>query len=93
MAALKVHAWIRVFTGELLKYRVTREAHADCNAFGIDADLRGTLMLFDRGDASPTLWRKVNSVGGYFLTRIPAGWNPTVSVDNRRHRGRRTSEG
>ena len=93
MATLKVHAQNRVYTGELLKYRVTREAHVDCKAFGIDADLPGTLMRFDRGYASPTLWRKVNSVDGYFLTRIPAGWNPAASVDNRRHRGRRTSEG
>ena len=87
-AALKIHAWIRAFTGELVKYRITPEAFADCKAFGIDHDLRGTLMLFDRGYASPSLWRRIDSVGGYFLTRIPAGWNPVVLSENRRHRGR-----
>ena len=30
-------------------------------------------------------------MGGYFLTRIPAGWNPTISKNNRRHRGRARS--
>lgn len=87
-AALKVHAWIRVFTGEMVKCQVTREAFADSKAFGIERELRGTLMLFDRGYASPSLWRRIDSVGGYFLTRIPAGWNQVVVSENRRHRGR-----
>ena len=87
-AAVKLHAWVRVLTGELVKYRLTAEAYADCKAFGIDHELRGVLMLFDRGYASPSLWRRIDSVGGYFLTRIPAGWNPLVLEENRRHRGR-----
>jgi putative transposase len=59
-AALKVHAWIRALTGELVKCRITREAFGDCKAFGIDAELRGVLMLFDRGYASPSLWRRIH---------------------------------
>lgn len=90
-AALKVHAWVRVFTGELVKYRITAEAFGDSRAFGIDHDLRGTLMLFDRGYASPSLWRRIDSVGGYFLTRIPKGWNQVIVSENRRHRGRARS--
>jgi hypothetical protein len=87
-AALKVHAWIRVFSGELVKYKVTQEAFGDSRAFGVDHGLRGALMLFDRGYASPSLWRRIDSVGGYFLTRIPKGWNLVVVSENRRHRGR-----
>ena len=87
-AAVKVHAWVRAFTGELVKYRITPEAFGDSRAFGIDHALRGTLMLFDRGYASPSLWRRIDSVGGYFLTRIPKGWNPVIHSENRRHRGR-----
>lgn len=90
-AALKVHAWIRAFTGELVKYRITPEAYGDSRAFGIDHALRGVLMLFDRGYASPSLWRRVDAVGGYFLTRIPKGWNPVIVSENRRHRGRARS--
>lgn len=90
-AALKVHAWIRVFSGELVKYRITPEAYGDSRAFGVDHALRGVLMLFDRGYASPSLWRRIDSVGGYFLTRIPKGWNQVVVSENRRHRGRARS--
>ena len=90
-AALKVHAWIRVFSGELVKYKITPEAFGDSRAFGVDHALRGVLMLFDRGYASPSLWRRIDSVGGYFLTRIPKGWNQKVVSENRRHRGRSRS--
>ena len=87
-AALKVHAWVRAFTGELVKYRVTREAFGDSRAFGIDQSLRGVLVLMDRGYGSPSLWRRIDSVGGYFLTRVPKGWNQVITSMNRRHRGR-----
>ena len=87
-AALKVHAWVRAFTGELVKYRVTREAFGDSRAFGIDQALRGVLVLMDRGYCSPSLWRRIDSVGGYFLTRVPKGWNQVITSTNRRHRGR-----
>lgn len=87
-AALKVHAWIRVFTGELVKARITADAHADSKAFGIDHQLRGVLVLFDRGYASPSLWRRIDSVGGYFLCRVPKGWNQPIVSEAGRSRGR-----
>ena len=88
VAALKVHAWVRAFTGELLKYRVTSEAFPDCHAFGIDHQIHGCLLLFDKGYSSPSLWRRVASVGGYFLTRLPADRDPRIVAIHRRHRGR-----
>jgi hypothetical protein len=87
-AALKVHAWVRALTGELLKYRITADAHGDGRAFGIDHALRGCLVLLDKGYSSPSLWRRIDSVGGYFLTRLPRDRNPLVVAENRRHRGR-----
>ena len=42
----------------------------------------------DRGYCSPSLWRRIDSVGGYFLTRVPKGWNQVITSTNRRHRGR-----
>ncbi|MFT6145464.1 MAG: IS4 transposase [Myxococcota bacterium] len=45
-------------------------------------------MLFDRGYASSSLWRRIDSVGGYVHTRIPAKWNQTIVSENRKHRGR-----
>lgn len=87
-AALKVHAWVRAFTGELLKYRITADAHGDGRAFGIDHGLRGCLVLMDKGYSSPSLWRRIDSVGGYFLTRLPRDRHPQILAENRRHRGR-----
>lgn len=87
-AALKVHAWVRAFTGELLKYRVTADAYGDARAFGVDHDLAGVLVLFDKAYSSPSLWRRVQSVNGYFLTRLPKDRDPEVVAELRKHRGR-----
>lgn len=87
-AALKVHAWVRAFTGELLKYRITADAHGDGTAFGVDHQLRGCLVLVDKGYSSPSLWRRIQNVGGYFLTRLPKDRDPEIVRELRRHRGR-----
>lgn len=62
--AIKVHALVRVFTGELLDYRITGERLADCEAFGVSHDLSRCLLLLDRGYSSPSLWRRIWNVGG-----------------------------
>lgn len=87
-AALKVHASIRVFTGELLRYKVTAETVADCHAFGVHHGLRGVLVLLDQGYSSPSLWRRIQGVGGDFLTRLPVDRDPLIVAENGRHRGR-----
>ena len=87
-AALKVHGRVRVMTGEPVKVRVTHGRKADCKAFGIGHELRGTLLLFDQGYSSPSLWRRVQSVGGYFITRLPVDRDPVILAMLRRHRGR-----
>ena len=87
-AALKVHTWVRAFTGEVVKYRLTQDAYGDGRAFGIDHALRGVLLLLDKGYSSPSLWRRIDHVGGYFLTRLPRDRAPRITADNRCHRGR-----
>ena len=87
-AALKVHAWVRAFTGELVKYSITADAYGDSRAFGVDHQLRGCLMLFDKAYSSPSLWRRIDSVGGYFLAQLPRDRNPTIVRELRCHRGR-----
>jgi hypothetical protein len=87
-AALKVHTFVRAVTGELLRYRITAEAHADCRAFAIGHWARGMLFLFDRGYSSASLWWRVHRVGGFFVTRLPGMYSPEVGRVNRRHRGR-----
>ncbi len=87
-AALKVHAWVRAFTGELVKYSITADAHGDSRAFGVDHQLRGCLMLFDKAYSSPSLWRRIDNVGGYFLAQLPRDRDPEIIRVQRRHRGR-----
>ena len=87
-AAAKVHARVRATTGELVKVKVTHGRVADCNAFGVGHELRNTLLLFDQGYSSQSLWRRVDSVGGYFITRLPADRDPVIVGHLRRHRGR-----
>lgn len=88
-AALKVHAWVRVFTGELLRYEITPETTADCKVFKVNHGLAGVLVLLDRGYSSPSLWRRITSVGGDFLTRLPADRDPLIVKDH--GAGRRNS--
>ena len=87
-AALKVHAWVRAFTGELVKYKLTPDAYGDGRAFGIDQQLRGCLMLFDRAYSSPSLWRRIDGVGGFFLTRLTLDRDPEIVEVLRTHAGR-----
>lgn len=87
-SALKVHAWVRACTGELLKYKITPDAHGDGRAFGVEHSLSGCLVLFDKAYSSPSLWRRIDNVGGYFLTRLPLDRDPEIQCVHRRHRGR-----
>ncbi len=87
-AALKVHTWVRVATGELLQHRITREAYSDMRAFGINWKAAGKLFLLDRGYPSASLWWRIHRVGGRFLTRLPKSHKPWIVGENRRHRGR-----
>lgn len=87
-AAIKVHTRIRVVTGELLRWVITPETRADCKKFGISWADAGTLFLFDRGYSSPSLWFRVQRVGAFFVTRLPASHHALIVGSNRTHRGR-----
>ena len=87
-AALKVHTTSRVLTGEPLRIDVTAETCSDAKAFRVPPDVRNTLILADRAYSSPTLWKQIDDQGGYFLMRVPKGWNLIVAKENQRHRGR-----
>ncbi len=87
-AAIKVHTVVRALTGELLRYRITKEAYPDAKGIGTGSWMRGALILFDRGYPSPSLWGRIHRQGGFFLTRLPTGYDPALVGNNRRHRGR-----
>ena len=52
-SAIQVHGQVRVFTVELLDYRITDERLADCKAFGVSHDLSPCLLRLDRMYALP----------------------------------------
>ncbi len=87
-AAGKIHVRLRATTGEVVKVKLTDGRSADCKAFGVGHELRNTLLLVDQGYSSQSLWRRVQGVGGYFITRLPADRNPVIVRQLRRHRGR-----
>jgi hypothetical protein len=88
LAAIKVHTWVRVLTGELLHHRITKERYGDGRAFGVNWDAAGKLFLFDRGYPSASMWWRIHRVGGFFLTRLPGSYQPKVHRELREHRGR-----
>ena len=45
------------------------------------------LFLLDRAYNSASLWWRIDRVGGFFVTRLPASYKPTIRHGNRKHRG------
>jgi hypothetical protein len=87
-AAVKIHTFVRATTGALLRHVLTQEAHGDSREFRIGHWAKGVLFLFDRAYSSASLWWRVDRLGGYFVTRLPASYRPVVKAVNRKHRGR-----
>lgn len=87
-AALKVHTIVRACTGELLRHKITAEAHGDGRELKVGSWARGALFLFDRAYRSASSWSRVHRLGGYFVTRLPASYTARIVANNRRHRGR-----
>lgn len=87
-AAIKVHTWIRALTGQLLKRRVTAGTADDGKNFGVMPSDQDCLFLLDRAYSAARLWRRINDVGAFFVTRLTASYKPTILRSLRSHRGR-----
>jgi len=87
-ASVKIHTWLRPLTGELLRYRLSAGNRWDGHFFGVTWADAGKLFLLDMGYASASLWWRIHRVGGFFVTRLPASFEPVVLHEHRRHRGR-----
>lgn len=87
-AALKLHTRIRATTGELLWHRITKATAYDGHQFGVDWSHTGVLFLLDKAYNSASLWWRIHRVGGFFVTRLPASYKPTIERRNRNHRGK-----
>jgi putative transposase len=89
-AAIKLHTFVRPLTGELLSYRLTEETRPDCKVFGVSHDVRGKLLLLDRGYADGSLWWRIHRLGAFFVTRYKTSFTARVVSVNDAHRGSRT---
>ena len=90
-AALKAH-WVMSVTGKgRQSVKLTAEREHDGPAFRIGPWVRGRLLLFDLGYYGFSLFERIGRNGGFFLSRLKAGANPTIVGVNRTHRGRKIS--
>jgi hypothetical protein len=87
-ASIKIHTRICALSMGLRWHRLTAGSFADCKAVGFSWKDCGKLFLFDKGYQSASFWWKIHRVYGYFVTRLPASYKPTITRSNRTHRGR-----
>lgn len=90
-AALKAH-WVVSVTGKgRQSVKLTSEREHDAPVFRIGPWVTGRLLLFDLGYYGFSLFERIGRNGGFFLSRLKAGANPTIVSVNGAHRGRKVA--
>src|SRR6202789_3895142 len=87
-AALKAHTILSVAGAGKTSIKVTGERAHDGPVFCVGAWVKDHLLLFDLGYYRYQLFACITRNGGYFLTRLKANANPTITALHRVHRGR-----
>jgi IS4 transposase len=87
-AALKAHTILSVTGAGKGSVKITGERAHDGPVFKVGAWVRDRLLLFDLGYFRYQLFASITRNGGYFLTRLKANANPTITALHRVHRGR-----
>jgi IS4 transposase len=87
-AALKAHAILSVTGAGKSSIKVTAERVHDGPVFCVGPWVRDHLLLFDLGYFRYQLFACITRNGGYFVTRLKANANPTITALHRVHRGR-----
>jgi putative transposase len=87
-AALKAHTVLSVSGAGKTSVKVTSERVHDGPVFQVGPWVRDHLLLFDLGYFRYQLFACITRNGGYFLTRLKANANPTITALHRVHRGR-----
>lgn len=90
-AAMKTH-WVMSVAGNgRQSVKLTAEREHDGPVFRIGPWVKGRLLLFDLGYYGFSLFERIGRNGGFFLSRLKAGANPTIVSVNRTHRGRKVA--
>jgi IS4 transposase len=87
-AALKVHLVMCAAGAGKQSVKVTAERCHDRRALVLGPWARGKLLLFDLGYFDFRLFRRLDELGGYFVSRLKRSSNPTIVAQNRLWRGR-----
>ncbi|MBE7483275.1 MAG: IS4 family transposase [Polyangiaceae bacterium] len=87
-AAAKVHVVMCVAGAGKQTVKVTAERRHDRRALVLGPWARGKLLLFDLGYFDFRLFRRLDEIRGYFVSRLKRSSNPVIVAQNRRWRGR-----
>jgi len=87
-AAAKLHTVLNVRGEGPQSIKITSERVHDGPVLRAGRWVRGRLLLFDLGYFRYHLFATIAQQGGYFLTRLKEGANPTILALHRQHRGR-----
>lgn len=87
-AAAKVHLVMCAAGAGKQSIKVTSERRHDRRAFVLGPWVRGKLLLFDLGFFDFRLFRRIEDLGGHFVSRLKRSSNPVIVAQNRLWRGR-----
>ncbi len=87
-AAAKVHVVMCATGAGKQTVKITAERRHDRRALVLGPWVRGKLLLFDLGYFDFRLFRRLDTLGGYFVTRLKRSSNPIIVGQNRLWRGR-----
>lgn len=88
-ASLKVHLVQKVTGAGLHRVKVTDGRQADSKTLKLGSWVQDSLLLIDLGYYQFARFARVEQLGGYFISRVKTGANPTIIESLRVHRGQK----
>ena len=90
-ASLKVHLVRKVCGSGIGRIRITEGRRADSKTLAVGPWIRDNLLLIDLGYYDFAKFARIDSFGGYFISRVKNGANPLIVESLLTHRGRAVS--
>lgn len=90
-SAMKVNAVYSVVRSTMRKVAIAQGTKAEVKFLEVDKNMADTLLLFDLGYFCFGLFKRVDDVGAFFISRLKSNSNPRIVRDNTSGPGRRRS--
>lgn len=88
-ASAKLHVVMRVLDGSPTQVKITDGRTHDCSVWKrVGAWVQGRLLLLDLGYWAFSLFDRIDTNGGFFISRVKSSANPLIVAQNLRWRGR-----